>query len=109
MTSLLLVLLVCSTSLALYAFGRAVLGYQRPALSKVVTSTLESVGIVALFFIVNTLIGVLVVVAVRTLTPLFLSVYAFSEQTLIPLSLIQALAFLAWRQQRHSQNGDRHA
>jgi hypothetical protein len=109
MRPLLLVLLVCSTSLALYAFGRAVLGYQRPALSTLVSSTLESVGLAALFFIGNTLIGVLVVVAVRTLTPLFLSVYAFSEQTLIPLSLIQALAFLEWRRQRHAQNGDRHA
>jgi len=109
MNSLLLLVPVCATSLALYAFGRSVLGYERPALSRLVASTLESVGLVALFFIVNTLIGVLAVIAVRTLTPLFLSVYHFSEQTLIPLSLIQALAFLAWRQQRHQQNGDRHA
>ena len=109
MRSLLLVLLVCSTSLVLYRFGRSVLGYQRPKVSGLVTSTLESMGLAALFFIGNTLIGVLVVVGVRTLTPLFLSVYAFSEPTLIPLSLIQALAFVAWRQQRHHQNGDRHA
>jgi hypothetical protein len=109
MRSLMLVLLVCGTSLALYAFGRSVLGYQRPALSRVVASTLESLGLAALFFAGNTLIGVLVVVGVRTLTPLFLSVYAFSEQTLIPLSLIQALAFVAWRQQRTRQTGDRPA
>jgi hypothetical protein len=106
MKSLVLLLPVCATSLALYAFGRSVLGYERPALSRLLASTLESVGLIALFFIANTLIGVLVVIAVRTLTPLFLSVYHFSEQTLIPLSLIQALAFLAWRQQRPHRSGD---
>ena len=98
MKSLVLLLPVCATSLALYVFGRSELGYERPALSRLLASTLESVGLVALFFIGNTLVGVLGVVAVRTLTPLFLSVYHFSEQTLIPLSLRMfqiALTFLS--------------
>jgi hypothetical protein len=101
--ALILCLLLASTSLAIYGFARAVLGYRRPKMSTVAASALECLGLTALFFVANTLVGVLAVLAVRLTTPVFLSVYTFSDLTLIPLSLVQALLFAAWRQQEIPQ------
>jgi len=61
---------------------------------------LETVGLIVIFAVVNTAIGVAVILATRTLTHWFLSLYMANDPTLWVLSLLQGLAFQGWRATR---------
>lgn len=91
-------ILVALTSLGMYWFGAKISGFSaegfRPACGKV----LESVGLTLLFFALNLTVGMLVVLAVRSLTGGFVSLYHASDVTLLVLALLQGLTFQWWRE-----------
>jgi hypothetical protein len=64
----------------------------RPA----VLGALALLGASAAFFVLNLAIGVALALAVRTLTPFYLSVYFLNDLALLGLSLVQGLVFGLW-------------
>jgi hypothetical protein len=86
------------TSLASYWLGRKALGFDRVSLASVVGRALECLGASAIFLVANVLLGTLVTIAVRTLTSRFIGLYVFGDAILLPLSLLQGLAFWSWRE-----------
>jgi type IV secretory pathway VirB3-like protein len=87
---------VVITSVLAYVVGRRVLGLPRATLAHGLARALECLGITALFLVIDTIIGAVVIIAVRTLTPLFVPLYVMADQTLMPLALLQGLAFWWW-------------
>jgi hypothetical protein len=85
------------TSIGAYYVGIRVLGLSGAGLGAAIGKMLESVGMVLIFVAVNMTTSVLVVLAVRGLTGTFVSAYATDDAVWLGLSLIQGLAFQAWR------------
>ncbi|HYS17376.1 MAG TPA: hypothetical protein VET45_10670 [Candidatus Binatia bacterium] len=85
------------TSIGAYYVGARALGLSSAGLGAAIGKMLESVGMVLIFVAVNVTTSVLVVLAVRGLTGTFLSAYATDDAVWLGLSLIQGLAFQAWR------------
>jgi hypothetical protein len=98
MDRLLFFVCLAVTSLAGYWLGRKALGFDRVSLASVVASALERLGASVIFLVANVLLGTLASIAVRTLTSHFIGLYAFSDAILLPLSLLQGLAFWSWRE-----------
>ena len=85
------------TSLMAFVLGARAFGLPRTDLVCAVTRALEFVGATLIFFVANLGLTFAVLVAVRSLTPVFLPLYIASDLTLLPISLVQALVFEAWR------------
>ena len=86
------------TSLAGYWLGRRALGFGGASLASALASALECLGASVIFLVANVLLGTLAALAVRTLTSHFVGLYVFSDAILLPLSLVQGLAFWSWRE-----------
>jgi hypothetical protein len=98
MDALFLFLLVGATSaLALHLERRRGRAVDRGVLRAAVGRVLECVGLAALFLAANTALGMLLTIAIRGLTPVFISLYISSDASLIVLSFLQAIAFQRWR------------
>src|SRR5687767_9242073 len=85
------------TSLLAYAAGRRWLGLSSDHLSAAVARLLELLGIGLLFLVLNLAVGVMVILSLRTLTPVFLSIYLLNDLSLVGLSVVQGLLFECWR------------
>ena len=96
MSNVILILPVVITSGVAYLLGRRVLGLPRTTLRLSLVHMLECLGISAVFFVLDTLIGSVVILALRELTPYFFALYVMADTTLIPLALFQGLAFWGW-------------
>ena len=97
MEGVFLLSLVALTSAAALAYaarrGRALpVAALRPA----VLRALECLGLTAVFFGANLLVGALVSGLVRAATPLFVSLYLSTDVSLLVLSALQALVFQHW-------------
>ncbi len=92
--------IVVLTSLAAIALGAAALRLPLRALPRALGVMLETTGIVVGFLAVNVATGVVLVLAGRRLTPYYLTLYEVTDVTLLVLSVLQALAFQAWRHAR---------
>ena len=98
MEQLLFFVCLAVTSLAGYWLGRRALGFGHVSLTAVLASALECLGASVIFLVANVLLGTLAALAVRTLTSHFVGLYVFSDAILLPLSLVQGLAFWSWRE-----------
>ena len=98
MEQLLFFVCLAVTSLAGYSLGRRALGFGHVSLAAVLGSALECLGASVIFLVANVLLGTLAALAVRTLTSHFVGLYVFSDAILLPLSLVQGLAFWSWRE-----------
>ncbi len=85
------------TSIAAYYFGAKVLRLSSLSLGAAIGKMLESIGMVLVFLAVNLTTAVLIVLAVRGLTGMFVSAYVTDDAVWLGLSLIQGLAFQWWR------------
>lgn len=85
------------SSIGAYYFGVRVLRLSSASLGIAIGKMLESVGIVLLFLAVNLATAVLIVLAARSLTGMFVSAYVTDDAVWLGLSLIQGLAFQWWR------------
>jgi hypothetical protein len=95
MPSLFFLALVAVTSTAAYGLGRRWLGAPR-AIGPAAARTAETIGVAVVFHAANVGLIVATVLALRT-TGTFLSIYAATDETLVIVSSLQALAFQLWR------------
>ena len=85
------------TSIGAYYFGARVLRLSSPSLGAAIGKMLESIGMILIFLALNLATAVLIVLAVRSFTGLFVSAYVTDDAVWLGLSLIQGLAFQWWR------------
>jgi hypothetical protein len=97
MLQLLVPALAVLTSVGAYWIGRRLLGLPASSLRPALARALQLVGVSVVFFLANLVVGLVVVGAVRGLTPWFLSVYFLSDVGLPILSVLQGLLFECWR------------
>ena len=100
MNEIFLFSLVVLSSAGACLLGAKRLGLSTRNLGAAGARLLETVGLIVIFAVVNTAIGVAVILATRTLTHWFLSLYMANDPTLWVLSLLQGLAFQGWRATR---------
>jgi type IV secretory pathway VirB3-like protein len=86
------------TSLATYIIGVQWFGCARDGLWRAIGRAFECIGLTLVFFLLNLVVGMIAVLAVRSLMGRFVPLYIVSDTTLLMLSLFQALTFQAWRE-----------
>jgi hypothetical protein len=89
--------LVGLTSIGAYYVGARALGLPSAGLGAAIGKMLESVGMILIFLALNLTASVLIVLVVRGATGRFVSAYATDDAVWLGLSLVQGLAFQAWR------------
>lgn len=95
MSSLLLLLLPVSTSLAAILIVRWA-GRGHGGLADAVRLVLELAGISTVFLVANLALGVAIVLAIRLLSSFFVSIYVLNDLSLVALSFLQGAVFLFW-------------
>jgi hypothetical protein len=98
MESVYILLVAGLTSVAAYILGITRLRFSRSGLWQALGKTCECVGLTLVFFSLNLAVGMVAILAVRSLTSRFVSLYIVSDILLLVLSLLQALIFQAWRE-----------
>ena len=93
----LLLLVVAMTSLAA---GWAVRRRRPGRLADAVRLTLELAGIATLFLLGNLALGLAIILGIRSVTPMFVSVYVLNDTALVALSALQGAVFFCWRRGR---------
>jgi hypothetical protein len=93
----LLLLVVAMTSLAA---GWTVRGRRAGRLADALRLTLELVGTATCFLLGNLALGLVIVLGIRSLTPLFVSVYVLNDTALVAMSALQGAVFFCWRRGR---------
>src|SRR6516165_5618543 len=76
------------------------------SLAEAASALLDWAGLFSLFFGANLALGVLFVLVVRSITPLFVSLYLLESAVLPILSAVQAFLLLHWW--RGGQSGSAH-
>jgi hypothetical protein len=97
MAAIFIAALAALTSIGAYYFGARALRLSGTTLGAAIGTMLESVGMALIFLAVNLTASVLIVLAVRGLTGMFVSAYVADDGVWLGLSMIQGLAFQAWR------------
>ena len=91
-----LVILLGLTSGGAYLIGRR-RGLSWTEFRRAFGRMLESIGASLIFFLVNLGLGVSLILAIRTFTSWFVSLYLADNMVLLVLSLLQGLTFQWWR------------
>ena len=86
------------TSVGVFILGVTGLRLCKSGLWRALGKACECLGLTLVFFLLNLAVGMLAVLAVRSLIGRFVSLYIVSDATLLMLSLLQALTFQAWRE-----------
>ena len=97
MEKLFILFLIAATSVTSYAFMTR-RGADTSALRSACKTVLECIGAATLFFIANGALGTALILAIRGLTPLFISVYVLNNSmpVLVVLSMVQGFVFHIW-------------
>jgi hypothetical protein len=98
MGSLLILAVVALTSAGAYIFGLARLRSSRSGLWGALGKTCECLGLTLVFCVLNLAVAMCAILAMRSLSGHFVSLYIASDTTFFMLSLLQALTFQAWRE-----------
>ena len=104
MESVFILVVAGLTSMAAYVFGSVGLGLSTSRLWPALGKVCEYVGVTLVFSAVNLAVAMCAILAMRSLSGRFLSLYHASDTTFLMLSWLQALTFQAWREgsrQRH--------
>ena len=96
MKPLFLVALVGVTSVLAYLTGTRRLGLSGRSLWAALARMLECIGMALVFFIANLGLGIVLILAFRTLTPRFAPLYLANDVSLLVFSLAQGLTFCWW-------------
>ena len=96
MSSLYPLALVSLTSAVALMVGIRVLGISGGKLWSALAGMFECVGLAAVFFAVNLALGMLLIVAFRTLTPGFAPMYLANDASLLAFSFLQGMVFSWW-------------
>ena len=97
MSGLLILVLVALTSAGSYLVGKKVLGLSGRQLGHAAGKMLEGLGLSLVFFALNLVLGVTIILAVRNFTGVFVSVYHVADLSLLLLSCLQGCIFHWWR------------
>lgn len=89
----LLLLVAALTSLAA---GWAVRKRRPRRLADAVRLALELVGLAMLFLVGNLALGLAIILAIRSVTTIFVSVYLLNDTSLVVLSALQGAVFFCW-------------
>lgn len=106
MEPILILILVGLTSLCSYLFGLKRLMWSSRHVAAALNKMLECIGMTLIFFALNLLTAVSVVLAVREIAGVFVSVYTIGDPAWLALSFLQGLIFQWWRElssERQSQ------
>jgi hypothetical protein len=95
------------TSVGMYVLGVRGLGLSGNELRAALSKALECVGGILAFFIMNLVLGVLIILTARLVTGGFVSLYLAADPTLLVLSFLQAVAFQRWREVLPRHDGAR--
>ena len=93
---LILIVAVMVTTFGAYAMSRVRRLPAQRSLSQVVAEVMECVGLSVTFLAVNVALGVTVILIIRTLSPIFVSLYAMDDLTVVALSAFQGIGFRFW-------------
>jgi hypothetical protein len=93
-----LLALVGLTSLCAVLAGAKGLGLSPGALRHAAGRMLETIGLTLVFVLGNLAVGGTAILVARALTGAFVSLYLAADETLLALSLLQALIFREWRE-----------
>ena len=97
MDQIFLLLLTAATSLGAVVVGVRGFGLSQERLRAAGQCALELVGASVVFFVINVVVGLAVILAVRAFTSQFLSVYLLNDLMLVVLSALQGIVFCCWR------------
>ena len=86
------------TSVAVYALTRRRWRLTSSTLRLALRRTLESIGLAVVFFTLNVAMEAGLVFVARALTGRFVALYLAGDLMIIPISCVQALAVLWWRE-----------
>jgi len=90
------VILVLITSILTYAATKKFMIRDATSLRRAIHTLLECLGAASMFLVVNVALGIVLVLAIRSVTPLFVSVYLLNDLLLIVLSVLQGFVFQLW-------------
>ena len=93
-----ILLLVGTTTAGAYFLGRRGFGVPDKQLWLAVARVLDGVGMGMVFFTLNILWGVVLILTFRHLSGKFVSIYRLQDLSLPVLSLLQGLIFQWWRE-----------
>ncbi len=85
------------TSVGAYLLGLKGFGLPAQGLHAAVRKMLECLGATVLFLAVNLTVAITIILAVRSFTGIFVSVYITEDAVWLGLSLLQGLTFQWWR------------
>ena len=105
MTGIFMLAVAGLTSAAAYLLGVRPLGLAPARLGAALGRMLEMVGAVLIFLVVDLLVALVLVVALRGVTGTFVSVYVIDDTVWLGLALLQGLAFQWWREVSARQAG----
>jgi hypothetical protein len=105
MEHLFTVILVGLTSVGGYVIGVKGLGLSKHGLRAALHKTLECVGAMLVFFLVNLVVAMISILTARSLTGGFVSLYRASDIALLVLSFLQALTFQGWLEASRQRDG----
>jgi len=92
-----LLVLIALTSAGAWAVGARRLGLDPRALGAAAGRLLESLGVIVIFLAANLLVAGLLILTARSVGPRFVSLYLADDVIVLVLSVLQGLAFQAWR------------
>jgi hypothetical protein len=93
-----LLMLIALTSAGAWVVGARRLGLESRTLGAAVGRLLESLGVIVVFLAANVLVAGLLILTARSLGPRFVSLYLADDAIVLVLSVLQGLAFQAWRE-----------
>jgi hypothetical protein len=105
MESVFVLIVAGLTSAGASVLGITSLGFSKSGLWLALSKACECVGLIVVFSALNLAIAMFAILAIRSLSGRFVSLYMASDTTFLMLSLLQALIFQAWREgsrQRHT-------
>lgn len=95
-----LLLMLAATTSVLAALLTPALRSNQRSLARAIRLVLEMTGIAALFLVGNLVLGVTIVLAIRSLSRAFVSIYMLNDAALVALSALQGALFFCWRRSR---------
>ena len=98
MESVFVLIVAGLTSAGACVLGITALGFSKSGLWLALGKACECVGLILLFSTLNLAMAMCAILAIRSLSGHFISLYVASDTTFLMLSLLQALIFQAWRE-----------
>jgi hypothetical protein len=98
MESLFILVVTSFTSAGACVLGIARLGFSKSGLWCALGKVCEGVGLMLIFSVLNLTLATFAVLATRSISGRFISIYTVSDTTFLMLAWLQALIFQAWRE-----------